>query len=288
MLMSQIGHCMKYSDEIGASSALRIVYRYGGSAAQICLGKSTDCSSLLVPSNEDVILTQRLINQHGFYLSVHGKLVYNFCRDNWTFQTNALSHEYRQAIRLGADLVIHQGKNIKELGLTEDEAVHKYVNVITNVLRKHTVVKGSRLLLENSARQGTELGYSVKQLAYIYKLIPMDLKDRVAFCMDTCHMFVSGEYNLAKPEESERFFQEFDKEIGLEHLGLIHFNDSSVPFNARNDSHAPLGRGYIGLLGLEKFSQLANERVIPIIMETGNPDIAEEISLVKSMILKHQ
>src|SRR5205085_2142263 len=106
-------------------------------------------------------------------------------------------------------------------------------------------------VLENSSRQGNELGYSLAELAYIYHQFSEEHQARLGICLDLCHVFVAGELDLRWAADVRKFFEDFEDSLGLEKLCCIHFNDSRVPFGGRNDHHGDLGCGYISnpLLG---------------------------------------
>lgn len=267
----------------GVSGALILTHRMKGSAVQVVLGDMTDRNSIIDLTDEDVQKTNAIKAKYGYYVVVHGKYIYNFCRD-WTWQSESLLKELTIANKINTDVIIHQGKNVKELNLTEDEAIAVFAKNVSAVAKKMQV-RGlsNRIILENSSRQGNELGYSIKQLKQIHLLIPDDLKALFAFCIDTCHIFVAGEVDWTLPGSTEAFFEEFNREIGLEHLAVVHLNDSAIPFNGRNDHHAGLHCGHIGG-GLKDFTRKCYELKIPMILETPCEHIESEIELAKDFL----
>ena len=104
----------------------------------------------------------------------------------------------------------------------------------------------NKIIFENSCQQGTELGYTIEELAEIYHSFQQKHKDRLAFCVDLCHIYVAGVMNVRSVEDIERVMEKFDKLIGLEHLEVIHFNDSQVRFDGHNDCHGDILTGHIG------------------------------------------
>lgn len=128
--------------------------------------------------------------------------------------------------------------------MTKLEAINNYVRNISEVLEQTTSTK-TMIWLENSAGQGTELGFTLSELAYIYNQFDDASRERLGFCLDTCHAFVAGELDLRQHSQTIQFFDQFDQRIGLDHLHCIHLNDSGVPFGSRRDLHGDLMGGYI-------------------------------------------
>jgi endonuclease IV len=108
-------------------------------------------------------------------------------------------------------------------------------------------VKKRRVFIENSAGEGTKLGRDLDQLAYVINGVDEKYRDQVGICIDTMHIFGSGQYHFGKIEDVVKFFEDFDEKIGLERLDVIHLNDSdpTVQFGAKRDKHACLCKGNI-------------------------------------------
>lgn len=213
-------------------------------------------------------------DKYKLYGVVHGKYTYNFCRKDCAYQVDLLVHELELSADIGCDVILHQGKNVKEENLTRLQAINNYVKHISEALEKASDL-GNGILLENSARQGSELGYSLAELVYIYNQFDDKLKSRVGFCLDLCHIFVAGELDIRNKTAVENYLVEFDNLVGLNKLKVIHFNDSSVPFAAYNDRHGDIHCGYISnpLLGgnhegFRVISEVAKNNNIGIIFET--------------------
>ena len=121
------------------------------------------------------------------------------------------------------------------------------------------------VLLETTAGQGANLGWSFEQLARIIEL--SKYPDRLAVCVDTCHIHSAG-YPIIEKKDYEKTFEKFDKIIGLERLKAFHLNDSIKGLGNRVDRHAHIGHG---TLGLEPFRHLMNDprfENIPMYLET--------------------
>ncbi|NGX61645.1 MAG: Endonuclease 4 [Chlamydiae bacterium] len=129
----------------------------------------------------------------------------------------------------------------------------------------------TRLLLETTAGQGSSIGYTFEELAYIIERT----KDRlpVGVCIDTCHIFAAG-YDIRTPQAWHKTLMEFDRLIGLEYLYAFHLNDSMKEFGSRRDRHAPLGEGEIGIESFKYLMTSDLTREIPKYLETpGGPPL---------------
>ncbi|NPA66086.1 MAG: deoxyribonuclease IV [Epsilonproteobacteria bacterium] len=139
-------------------------------------------------------------------------------------------------------------------------------------------------VIENTAGQGSNLGYKFEHLAYIIDKV--EDKSRVGVCIDTCHMFTAG-YDIRTREAYDATWNEFGEKVGFEYLKGMHINDSKPPLGSRVDRHHSLGKGEIGL---DAFRMIMNDpRMddIPLILETIDPSIwPEEIKLLYSFIEK--
>ncbi|CAL4042242.1 Endonuclease 4 [Buchnera aphidicola (Tetraneura ulmi)] len=125
------------------------------------------------------------------------------------------------------------------------------------------------LVIENTAGQGSSIGYRFEHLAKIIDKV--EDKSRIGVCLDTCHLFASG-YELRIKESFDSTFKKFEKIIGFQFLFAMHLNDSKKELNSRVDRHENLGKGKIGY---ECFSWIIKDYrfcSIPLILETPNHD----------------
>ncbi len=132
--------------------------------------------------------------------------------------------------------------------------------------------KGSnvKLVIENTAGQGTNLGYKFEHLAHIINKV--EDKSRVGVCLDTCHTFTGG-YDLRTREAYDETMDTFERIVGFEYLSAMHINDSKPKLGSRVDRHHSLGQGEIGW---DTFKFIMNdERMddIPLVLETIDSDI---------------
>ena len=188
---------------------------------------------------------------------------------------DAFNDEMQRCQQLGLTLLnFHPGSHLNKIN--EQDCLLRVAESINWALTETTSVKA---VIENTAGQGTNLGYRFEQLATIIEHI--EDKTRVGVCLDTCHTFVSG-YDLRSKEACDETFKAFADIVGFEFLSAMHINDSKVPFASRVDRHAPLGDGEIGWPCFQYIMQDARFEEIPMVLETTNPDIwAEEIRQLK-------
>ena len=178
---------------------------------------------------------------------------------------------------LGLDrLNFHPGSHLKRI---DDEGSLKRIAESINMALERS--EGVTAVLENTAGQGSNLGYKFEHLAYIIDRV--EDKSRVGVCLDTCHTFAAG-YDLRTKEACDKTFAEFDSIIGFGYLRGMHLNDAMRPLGSRIDRHSPLGEGEIGW---ECFRYIASDprfENIPLILETPDESRwAEEIATLKNI-----
>jgi deoxyribonuclease IV len=178
----------------------------------------------------------------------------------------ALADELRRCARIGVEgLVLHPGAH---LGAGEEAGIALVAESLDRVLAALPDVP-TRVLLENTAGQGSCLGWRLEHLADIRARVAAP--ERVGVCLDTCHSFAAG-YALHEPAGYEDFWVEVQERLGLEVVGCLHLNDSVRPFNSRRDRHAHIGEGEIGM---PLFARIVNDRrlrKVPMIVETETED----------------
>lgn len=162
-------------------------------------------------------------------------------------------------------VVIHPGSfpDRNEGLLTIAKSINK-INFSTN----------SKLILENSAGQGTSLATTLQELKTIIDNVTK--KEHIGVCIDTCHLYAYGEYDLSKTEEITRLFLDFDSIIGLKYFSLLHLNDSTQPLKSCKDRHACLTTGCIWKENIDSLITLLNickKHNIPIVLETHGIDM---------------
>lgn len=159
------------------------------------------------------------------------------------------------------DLVIHPGAH---LGRGVDEGLAAVAASLTRVLGQRRG-RATRLLLENTAGQGTVLGSRLEQLAEIRRLAGNE--DRIGFCIDTCHAFAAG-YRLDRAAGWEEFVGRLDRHLGLANVGCLHLNDSRHGPGSRRDRHANVGAGRIGCAAFKRLLHDPRLAGLPMLLET--------------------
>jgi deoxyribonuclease-4 len=178
-------------------------------------------------------------------------------------------------------VVIHMGKNTEKNPV--EKCFENFVNSIIKILEKTESLKAN-IILETSCKSDNDLFFRIEQLGKLYKQIPENYRKRVKFCIDTCHVFVSG-YDISTLEGVKDFFALFNKEIGLENIVLIHLNDSKVSLGKGTDRHEMIGKGFIfkdNNRSLKEIFRVSKKLKIPMISET-HADIEQEIEIIKSI-----
>jgi deoxyribonuclease-4 len=178
---------------------------------------------------------------------------------------------------LGLDrLNFHPGSHLKQI--SEDECLD---NIVVSLNRAIDKTKNVIMVIENTAGQGSNMGYKFEHLAHI--IDGVEDKSRIGVCIDTCHLFTSG-YDIRTREAYDKTFEEFDRVVGSKYLKGMHLNDSKPELGSKVDRHESIGKGKIGL---EAFRFMMNDSRmddIPLVLETTNPDIwKEEIELLYSL-----
>ena len=205
-----------------------------------------------VPSSENIKKYKKALKDSDVKsVYLHGAYLVNLASEGELYKKSIdnLSTHLQIAVALGADgLIFHIGAS-KEKDI---EKVHSRIaKGVKEVLGK---VKGeAKLIMENSSGGGGKIGSTLEELAALHK--KLDFK-RVAFCLDTAHVFEAGVLDFS-PSGIKEFFDEWDSKIGIENLVALHTNDSKTKFGSGSDRHENLGEGEIRLSG---FRSLAKEK----------------------------
>ena len=190
----------------------------------------------------------------------------------------AFIDEVKRCEQLGLDkLNFHPGSHLKKI--SEEECLDRIAEAMNITLNE---TEGVTLVIENTAGQGSNLGYKFEHLAYL--IDKCEDKSRVGVCLDTCHTFTAG-YDLRTKEAYDATMKMFDDIVGFEYLKGMHINDSKPPLGSRVDRHHSLGQGE---LGWEPFKFIMNDpRMddIPLILETIDESIwAQEIQALYDLV----
>ena len=190
---------------------------------------------------------------------------------------NAFIDEMQRAQQLGLQLMnFHPGSHLNKI--SEEECLDQIAQEINHALDQ---TEGVTAVIENTAGQGSNLGFKFSQIARI--IAGVNDKSRVGVCIDTCHTFAAG-YNIANEMGYNFTFEEFDQVVGFNYLKAIHLNDSKKPSGSHVDRHETLGNGCIGKWFFTQFMHDTRFDNMPIILETPDPMLwAEEIKWLRSL-----
>lgn len=192
----------------------------------------------------------------------------------------AFLDEVQRCEQLGLNyLNFHPGSHLKKIA--PDDCLARIAESINLALDQ---TKGVTAIIENTAGQGTNMGFRFEQVAAM--IDGVEDKSRVGVCLDTCHTYASG-YDIKTSAGFDAVMAEFEQVVGLRYLKAMHLNDSKKIFGSKVDRHESLGRG---TLGPEAFRFIMNDPRfddIPLIMETPNDAIwADEIKMLYGFVEK--
>jgi deoxyribonuclease-4 len=232
-------------------------------------------------SAEDISTYKNLLRESSIGpVVVHDTYLINLCATD-----KAILHKSRAALKdelnrcemLGVEyLNFHPGSH---MGVGERDGIKKIAESLDLI---HEQTRGYRVksVLETTAGQGTAIGFRFEQLRGIIDLV--EERERMAVCVDTCHVFAAG-YDIATEPGYETTFQEFDAILGLDRLVAFHVNDSKRERGSRVDRHEHIGKGKIGKMGFRLLMNDKRFQNTPKILET--PKGAEMKEDVRNMRL---
>lgn len=197
----------------------------------------------------------------------------------------AFAEEIRRSDQLTIPyLIMHPGNHV---GSGPARGLQQLTANIDRAFALADDAKSIMVLLETTAGQGTGLGASFEELAYI--ITHSEFNERLGVCFDTCHAFAAG-YDISSAAGYEKTFTVFDKIIGLERLKFFHLNDSKKGLGSRVDRHEHIGKGKIGLEGFRLLMNDPRFAEHPMVLETPKEkDLKEDIEnlkLLRSLIEK--
>lgn len=256
---------------------------HGMYCTQFFMGNPKSCKRTII-SDDDIDKSKKILEKFPIRVFSHFPYIANLCGSvkNLAWQDNqesknddiklrvvldSLEYELEILSRLNGGVVIHPGTypDRKEGLATISKSINK-INFSEN----------SKLLLENSAGQGSSLATTFEEIKYIIDGIDIDKRKNIGVCIDTCHIYAYGTYDLSKKSEVDKMFCDFDKIIGKEYLTLIHLNDSICEKGSRKDRHACIAQGEIWKKddsSLFYLLEQASDREIPCVLETEISDM---------------
>ncbi len=186
----------------------------------------------------------------------------------------AFLDEMERCEQLGLNrLNFHPGSSLKKI--SDEECLGLIAGSINMALEK---TKGVTAVIENTAGQGSNLGYTFEQIAFIIDKV--EDKSRVGVCLDTCHTLAAG-YDIRSAAGFRETFEHFDRAVGFKYLKGMHLNDSKKGVSSRVDRHDSLGKGELGIEPFRMIMQDSRFDDMPLILETPDDSLwAEEIKML--------
>jgi deoxyribonuclease-4 len=249
----------------GYERAIEEAYAAGCDCVQLFTKNNAQWRARPIADQEAALFQARLAERKILHPLSHASYLINLAspaQELWQKSVEAMVVELERAESLGIPfVVVHPGASGSA---SAEEGIARVIGAIDEIHRR-TQKLAATLLLENTAGQGSCLGWRFEQLAAI--LAGVREPARVGICLDTCHAFAAG-YPLSTPREYRATFWEFDRLIGIERIKAIHLNDSKRELGSRVDRHEHIGRGK---LGSEPFRLLLADRRfrdVPMYLET--------------------
>ena len=251
-------------------------YASGCDSLQIFTKSAGQWRARPLPS-EEIRAFRRRVRETGIRpIVAHNSYLINLAASSRALRQQSISallEEIDRAEALGLDgLVMHPGSYTDG---SEEGGLRLIADGIAAILEARPSGK-TRILLEHTAGQGTNLGHRFEHLAWIVDALGGT--PRVGVCLDTCHLLSAG-YDICSEEGYERTFAAFGKIVGFSRLRAFHLNDSKKPCASRVDRHEHIGKGCIGL---EPFRWLLNDRRfarLPMLLETPKLETRESLRL---------
>ena len=234
-------------------------------------------------ATDEINSFRSLLAERGFepqYVLPHDSYLINLgSPDEETLQKSrtAFLDEMKRAEQLGLTMLnFHPGSHLNKI--SEEECLDQIAREINAALSQ---TKGVTAVIENTAGQGTNLGWRFEHIRRIIDGI--DDKSRVGVCIDTCHTLAAG-YDLSTEMGYQFCFDEFESIIGFQFLRAIHLNDSKKSAGSHVDRHETLGNGFLGKEFFSRFMHDPRFDNMPIILETPEPSLwAREIEWLRSL-----
>ena len=219
------------------------------------------------------------LNYSGDKILAHDSYLINLGNADDTKRKQSLDSfigEAKRCQQLGIKLLnFHPGSHLKLI--SENDCLKLIADGVKIAIAE---VPDVTLVIENTAGQGSNVGYSFEHLARLLEYIGDT--DRVGICIDTCHAYAAG-YDLKTPENYDWTFREFERLIGIKYLKGMHLNDSKGMLGKHLDRHHSIGEGELGFQVFERIIQDERFDNIPLILETiDESKWAEEIKLLYS------
>ncbi len=265
----------------GVSTAIDRAEKLNFTAVQIFTKNNNQWKAKPLDEDEINAFKQKWADSNIEYILVHDSYLINLCAKNKPLlekSRKAFIEELGRCEQLGIPhLNFHPGAHT---GQGEKDGL-KIIAESLNIAHEATKNYKVKSMLETTAGQGTNLGYTFEQLRKIIDMVAE--KDRMCVCIDTAHIFAAG-YDIKSKAGYKKTMKEFGDIIGLDLLQCFHMNDSKKELGSRVDRHEHIGKGFIGKEG---FSNIMNDKKIarvPKVLETPKgKEMKEDIMNLKML-----
>lgn len=259
----------------GLHLAVERILRVGGESLQIFAKNQRQWRAADLDDESAARFRSAVANADRLVVAVHDTYLVNLASPDETIQrksVEAFADELQRTSRLGIPyLVAHPGAYVE--GTLED-GLDRFVRNLDLAIHISQTAD-VRILIENTAGQGTQIGCRFDEIAHI--LGASCHGHRLGVCFDTCHGFGAG-YDIRTKKVYRSTFADFHRIIGLQRLEFFHLNDSKRELGSRVDRHEHIGRGGIGLEGFRLLLNDPRFRDHPMVLETPKgKDLAEDI-----------
>jgi deoxyribonuclease-4 len=251
-----------------------------GAKAFACFTKNQRQWNAKPFSKESIQAFKERLKGHGFKPQMvlpHDSYLINLGspeQDKLQKSREAFIDEFSRCEQLGLTMLnFHPGSHLKLTGEEEClDTIAESINLALQATQKVAAV------IENTAGQGSNLGYRFEHLAHIIARI--DDKSRVGVCLDTCHTYAAG-YDIRTPQGYQETMEQFGKIVGFKYLKAMHVNDSLKPLGSKVDRHASIGKGALGIEFFERLMKDDRFDDIPLILETPDEELwPQEIEML--------
>ena len=250
--------------------------------------KNLKCVQMFININDkyekQYELFKNIAEQNKQNIIIHSSYTLNIAQ-NWSEYSWWISQciiEIKKAHQINAKyVVLHLGKSLDlDINIALNN-MYSSLLYISNKLKEIPIM----ILLETSSGQGSEMCITLEELGkFMNKLLQnknKHISDKFGICIDTCHIFNAG-YNLNSSKDVNKYLKEFDKLIGIKNIKLIHLNNSKTELDSRLDRHDNLEYGKIKTEGIEEIIKFAKNLEIPLILETPDNHINEDILFIRN------
>lgn len=283
---------MNYNDIM---ASLKKVKNLGANFLQFYVGSNylTTLREKIVLTKDEIQNIKAYMKKHDIKIVFHGLVRLNFCLDpeskRFKWGIDNLIYDMNLASSIGAiGVIIHLGYyKTHKIDITYNTCIKNFIKSIEYVLDNSNKNNTNKpyIFIETSCNQPNSVGGKLEDLAQLYKDIPKKYRVRVKLCVDSAHIFLAG-YDIRIKDELVKYFDTFDKLIGIENLSMVHLNDTLKELGSRINRHAPIGEGYIfkDKQNLINLLSILKKNNINIILETDEVNYKKEINTIKNII----